>query len=437
MIAKNFVQSISVLLLVLAIAFFKPGKLFAATLSLKQALLIAIDHSPDLDTARLNRSVTLLQVKSANAKFLPSVDLTSNHGLNKTYTPGGPTDPLGSQLNLALTENFYDNGESLVRYDISKLNDEIATLTFLRTREQLALDMGTQFYLLSQAQQLFDVKKQQIDILKKQLALVTNHYRQGMQTRTDYLRFATQVKRADIDARNAEVTVRQTELEIKRLMGIPSDEEVEFEILGEKQVPTSPPDDPPPLKQAYDYRIAKLQTDLNPLNVSLVKQKYWPQVLVTGAMTYSNFGYINSGTLFSENQQYGWSVLLGLNFNLLDWGIRKRDVEVAQAQALVQDNQLKKTELQLNADIKNLMITISQLKANDQLASELRQAEEETYRFIRSQYEDGKVTYLDLITSLNDTLDAKVQYLQAHYGLAVAWSKYHFYRTTLYDTVEK
>jgi len=405
--------------------------------SLKDAIGFAVEHSPVLDSARLSRNVGELQVKSAKAKFLPSLDLTSSHGLQKTYTPGALADPIGSQMNLSLTENLYDNGESFARYDISKVNREIASLGFLRAREQLSLDIGTQFFQLSQAQQLFEVKQKQVDILKKQLSQVTNHFHEGIQTRTDYLRLATQVKRADIDVRNAQLTIRQAELELRRLMGVGSTDNVTFQILTADKLPIPSPDDTPPVDKAFDYRIAKLQTELNPLNVKLVEQKYWPQLLVTSSANYANFGYLNSPNPYSTNQQYGWNVLLGINFNIFDWGIRRRDVEVAKAQALIQDNELKKTELQLTSDIKNLMLTISQLRATDQLAQELQQAEEETYRFIRNEYENGKVTYLDLITSLNNTLDAKIQYLTTHYGLATAWTKYHFFRTTLYETVSK
>ena len=60
----------------------------ATPLSLKEALTFALEHSPDYNTAQRQADIAELQRKNAISSFLPSLDLSAIHGLNKTYFRG-------------------------------------------------------------------------------------------------------------------------------------------------------------------------------------------------------------------------------------------------------------------------------------------------------------------------------------------------------------
>jgi outer membrane protein TolC len=63
--------------------------------------------------------------------------------------------------------------------------------------------------------------------------------------------------------------------------------------------------------------------------------------------------------------------------------------------------------------------------------------EEESNRLVEQQYNDGKVTYLDLITSLNELLNAKVQFYSAYYEALLNVAKYDYYKGTIYESLAR
>jgi outer membrane protein TolC len=405
-------------------------------MSLEQALRYALDHSPALDTARRNREIGDLNLAIANTKFLPSVDVSATHGLQKTDPPA-VTDPFTSQLNFGITENLYDNGQSLTNYDIAKVNRQIAILQALQVRDQLFLSIVQQYYQYSLALKLAETQKQQFDLLQRKLRSIHGQYREGMSTEKDYLRFKNQVQRSQIDVLTAKLAIDQALLTLKKLVGAPPNAELSFEPVDLPSQAPAVPVDSPPLGHSYEDRIAASQAQLGPLQTRLAVRQYWPQLNLTSALSYANAGYLNSGLPFQSTHTAFLNVQLGLTYNIFDWGQRADAVEVARRNEMIADNNLHATELQVGADVKTLMLTLDEEKANYALTQELLSGEQTSYGVILQDYEEGRSPYLDLITSLSDLLDAKVRVFNAYYGLAQDLAKFHYYDGNLYETIGK
>jgi outer membrane protein TolC len=406
----------------------------SAPLDWKAAIHYAVENSPTLNSSMQNAHIAELQQKRAFTKFLPSLDFASTHGLAHVV-PTPPTDPWASSLSLQLSETLYDNGESITNYRLSGIQKEIASLNYLKARETLSLSVSQAFFTYSLDRKLTELRHQQLDILDKQYRTVSNQYRQGLRMRNDFLRLKSQVQRADLDARNADKDIEAAVFELRRLMGVTAAEpEVKFLPMELQQLEKLPPD-PPSLEQVPEYRIAKAQVDQNPLNISLAKRRNGPQFILTGGANYLNSGYLHSGLPFSGTQSDGFNILLQLNYNIWDWGSRRHDIEIAESQATIQENSLRQSELDLRAQLKTLMLDLGRFQDNYQLSEELLASSQESYDFLKKQYEEGQVQYLDLITSLNELLDAKVRYYTAYFDLSGSHAKYHYYQGNLYDTV--
>lgn len=54
---------------------------------------------------------------------------------------------------------------------------------------------------------------------------------------------------------------------------------------------------------------------------------------------------------------------------------------------------------------------------------------------IAKKYREGKVPYLDYITSINELLDARIQNSTAYFDSLQALSKKRYYEGTLYDSL--
>ena len=418
--------------------------------SLRDAVRFALENSPTFDTAKKTQAIRELEYRNAVAKMLPSADATAVHGLQNNVPIAGtpsvanPTAPWYSSLNLGLTESLYDNGVSLTQASIADLNRDLAAITYMKARDSLTLDVTLAFYRFSLSTILLDVRKQQQTVLEKQFRTLTSQYQQGFKTKADYLRLKTQVQRAEIDRITAENSIELASAELQRLLGAgygspshPSFQPISIQLDAQSndRLEDSFPEKPPAFEDLYDSRITRLQEEVNGKAVTLARRNYWPQVSLTSGVTYSNSNYLNSGTPFTATHQLSWNALVTVQYNFWDWGTRSRSVQVSEYNRDIQQNGLHQGLLDIGAQITNLMVDLSRIKRNYKLSRELLDLEQESNHNVESQYREGKVTYLDLITSLNSLLDAKVQYYTAHFDALQGIAKHQYFEGKIYEAL--
>jgi outer membrane protein TolC len=359
----------------------------SAPLNLAQAIRTAVENSPTIDAAQKTVAINDLQYKSSVAKLLPSVDFTTTDGLQNNIAVASnqdalffsnPTAPWASSLNLGLTETLYDNGVTLTNIAISDLNRSLADVSAAKARDALVLNIATEFYTFSQSSILLQVRKQQKQILDKQYQLLSSQYQQGFKTRADYLRLKTQVQQAQIDEISAEDAIEQSLARLKGVMGVNDkpnapllknvtdiqpvevDRSEHFEALDHAEAPE--------LEDFYDMRLGKIQNDINERNVDLVRRNYYPQISLNSGVSYQNQSYINSTEPFATGHQLSWDALVTIQYNLWDWGVRKRDVEVAEYNRDVQNDTINLGLEQVHSSVDQLLAGFIRIRRNYKLS---------------------------------------------------------------------
>lgn len=411
---------------------------FAATLSLKDAAAYALRHSPALDTSQRQALIAEDERLNARAAFLPTLDFTSAHGLARTHASTGtrsPNEPWSSSFSLNLTETLYDNGESITRHRIAGIQEEIAREALLRDRDRLLLDVATAFYQHSVAQKSLEIQKEQHAVLKLQVDLVKQSYRQGVKSRKDFLRFQTQLNRSDIDLLAARTNLQKTELSLRRLLGVPlgSGETLEFAVDEAR---------PPPqrftetrLEAHRDNRVAELQRRVADLNTELARRRLWPEVGVVTSATYGSTDYWNTGTRAHENDRLSWSALLTVKYNILDWGVRRRNAEIAASRAHIRSNELDTELFGLREEMEKLAVDLRKIQESFLLTDELYKLERANLSLITNEYRQGKVEYLDYINTLQNFASAKLNYYSSLYELKRAILARRYHEGTIHEVI--
>jgi outer membrane protein TolC len=417
---------------------------FAATdskkLSLRQAIDIAVEKSPSLSTARSELNVRDLEYANSYSVFLPSLDLSATHGLRGS-NPSIYKNIYASELGLQLTESLYDNGISLVKYESARFQKEIAELSYRNERDKLVLDVGFEYMRYSLAANLAQVQEQQFNIVNKQYQSVSNQYQLGVKTRRDYLRFKTELRRSEIELQNSRATVAKSRLELMRLLGFdvnsqvqPFDfDPVDVDVKSVEQVPGQSPD----LTNHYQYRIAELRRKSFENDVYIVRRDYWPQLFLTAEAAYHTGDYLGTSTPLSQNEMTSWSALLTLKFNLWDWGIRHRNISIADAKRIQSENAITASLNTFSSENAKMMLQLNQSSKNFAIARELLDLETKSYGFLDSEYRNGKVSYLDIIVGLRDLLNAKVQMYTSYFDLRGQLLRYRYHEGRLYESVSK
>ncbi len=413
-----------------------PAAAAAAPLSLREAASYALEHSPQLDSSQRQALIAEQERLNARAAFLPSIDFTSSHGLERSYPSTSTNEPWASSFSLTLTETLYDNGESITKHRISLLQEEIARETLLRDRDRLLLDVAGAFYQHSLARKALEIQQEQHSVLKRQVELVKESYRQGVKSRKDYLRFQTQLNRSDIDLLAARTGLQKSELALQRVLGVPlrSNDQVTFTVDENRPAPL-------PAKEILlathrDSRIADLQRRSAALNAELSRRKVWPEIGIATSATYGSSDYWNTSKRVYENDKLSWSALLTVKYNLLDWGVRRRNSEIAASRAQIRANELETDLLSLREEIEKLSVDARKLQSSFQLADELFKLERTNLNLITTEYRQGKVQYLDYINALQNLASAKNTYYSSLFELKRALLALHYHEGTLHEAIQ-
>jgi outer membrane protein TolC len=432
----------SLITFALSLSFCVP--VFAATDSKKipfrQAIDIAVEKSPSLSTARSELNIRDLEYANSYSAFLPSLDLSATHGLRDS-NPSIYKNIFASELSLQLAENLYDNGISLAKYESARFQKEIAELNYRNERDKLVLDLAFEYMHYSLAANLAQVQEQQFNIINKQYQSVSNQYQQGVKTRRDYLRFKTELRRSEIELQNSRTTLEKSRFELMRLLGFdvssqiqPFDfDPVDVDLKSVEQVPIHSPD----LASHYQYRIAGLQRKSFENDVYIVRRDYWPQLFLTAGATYHTGDYLGANDPLSQNESTSWNALLTLKFNLWDWGIRHRNISIADAKRTQAENTIASNLNTFSSANAKMMLELNQSSKNFAIARELLDLETKSYGFLESEYRNGKVSYLDIIVGLRDLLNAKVQMYTSYFDLRGQLLRYRYHEGRLYESVSE
>lgn len=411
-------------------------------LDLKSAIHFALEHSPTLEVARQTLVLRENDYKNTRAALLPSADITTANGVTGTSRNPAPPPyaPWNSNFSFQVSENLYDNGATLTNLSIADRNRQLADVNFRQARDQLSLTVAQQFYTFSLNTYLFEARKQQQALLEKQFRILTQEYEQGLKKKQDYVRFEAQVQRGEIDLQSSKNAIETSRTDLRKTLGVGLDREIaatiDFKVAAPDDVDKTVqrmPSDVPLLKGTFEARQAGIQRGINEESVDLTRRQYYPQVFVAGGVGYQNSQYL--GTQAPAQGAWTWDATLTLKYNLWDWGARKRNVESAEINRDIQGHQIDVGLLGVEVAIQQLMATLGTDARIDKLNRELLRLEETSYKYVEADYRNGKLTYLDLETALNDLLDARVRSYSSIYALAQDLAQYRYYEGSLYDTL--
>ncbi len=408
------------------------------TFGLKQALEYGVRHSPGLDSSARQKIIAEAERKNAFAKFLPTIDLATANGIQKS-DPSTRTEPWYGEVTANLNENLYDNGESITNYKIAKLNEEFADINFEKTRDQFLLDTARSFYNYAVAKELFKIQNEQLQLLRKQYHSVERDYRQGLKLRRDFLRFRTQVSRAEIDTLTAKSEVDKEAADLFRRLGTPEEDwhKISFRV---PPLPTKGalPEDRiyPPLNinSHYDARLAGLEAQVSSKQVDLATRKIWPEISFNTGALYSNLDYYAPRRNLYNGDSVAWHALITVSYNLLDWGTRSRNRGEARERQQIAENSQRDAVLAVNAAEQQLVIDLEKLRQNYRSARDLMNLEQGNTQYMEREYRQGQISYLDLINAYQDLASAQRTYVSAVYDLKRAALEYRYHEGTLYES---
>ncbi len=396
---------------IFSLAFAEPAQ--QADLTLAKSFEILKAQSISFKTTQNQNDIANLQLEKIRASRWFTLGLTSTHGYQNS-TPRTDLDapvPWVSRFSLDANQKIYDFGLTSGLIKAAELNAQLTDPRLEKTLLESANKLTKLYLDFSVNKSLQRLKKTQADIVEKQFSLIDESFRQGLKSRTDFLRAQVNLQRTRNDRNqiNAQIAENSAKIlyEIKSTVDPSHIRELPLENFAKKVIGRIHLEKNPGLILAdQDALIAQSE-------LSVTHLKNGPEVNLKSIATYGSSDYMGTGQRMIDNARTTWAGLL--EFNVPIWDARQKsfDVEIAakkvQATILVRDLLKETSSQEINISLEQLKIHQNNLST----ARELTKLEDENFTFAESEYRGGRVNLFYLNDSLKTLIDARTAEIQA------------------------
>lgn len=403
-------------------------------ISLRQAIEQSLQYSPVYLQAKNQLKITQLQTKNTRSAFLPSLDLNATHGVqgaNPDRTGEYQLTPWVSGTSLTLTETFYDNGNSYKQRQIAVLKEKLAHLQYEKSKAQVLRSVTTAYYRYAIAEQNLKFTKKNHAELNRLANLVSNQFKQGLKTRKDELSFRSREQRGQLNVINAEKNLVLAKSQLLESIGLAPGENIKFDTAIKPILPSKTLAIDITVDKLYEAEILSLQREIGDIEISLAQRKFWPELSLIGTASYGSSKYIDTRQSWDDNDGTQWSLLFNLKFNLIDWGVRSRNIQIAASTQSQTEQSARITQLQAENNLESFKIELQRATESYRISKELQKMEEDTFTLLERDYNAGRSNFLELTTGLANLLDAQSRGLEADLHMADLYLQWKYYTRTL------
>ena len=429
---KSILATLSFLLPITAFA--QSSATDTLKLSREQCVAIALQDNPTIRVADLEVKRVDYSKKEVIANLFPTIDFSGAYQrsielqtLNMNMGGESTKIKMGS-------DNMWNFGFSAALPIVNaalwksiQISDTqiLSTLESARaSRLDMVNNVNKSYYSLLLAIASRDVIRQNYEIAKINADIYKKQFEQGTASEYDVLRSSVQVTNIEPELLQADISVRQCQLQLKVLMGMDSAIELMPDITL-KQMQSDMFGYTAALNRSLanntSLRSLDIQTDMARQNVTLKKFAWIP----TLAATYNiNWNALSNGNALKNQDFNPYSTVgVALQIPIFSGGSKYYGVKQAQVQLkemdLQRENLVNSLNMQVDLAIDNINKQVKQIAASE---DGMRQAAK-AYEIMQKSFEIGAATYLDLRDSELANTSAQLSYLQSIYNYLISTSE--------------
>lgn len=407
------------------------------TLTLKDALVYALENKADAKKARLQVENSEYKIQEVRSRALPQIsangNLTHNPIIQTTVIDGAGFGQPGTTIQAAfgqkwtstagvsLTQTIFDQsvftGLRAARStrEFYQINDQL-------TEEQVIERVANNYYsVYVQRERLVLLDSNYVNTTKVR-DIVKGQFDNGLAKKIDLDRIVVKMSNIDTERQQVKNQITLQENALKFYMGMPIETVIEIPKEEFEVVPAALTEEPN-TENRTEYLLLKKQEELLVYNKKAVEAGYYPTLSLTAGYNYIGQGPQMPWFAKPSNGVY-WSdySAIGLNLHVpifTGFGtrakVRQADVEIRSLQEDMKDTKLSLDLDYRNAmaDIDNNLITIKNQKENMQLASEILSN-------TKNNYLQGLASLTDLLDAENAQLEAQNNYTRAVLNYKIA-----------------
>lgn len=401
-------------------------------LTLDQCLKIGIENNLSLETKRNDIVKGRHTVSENRAKLLPQINaiasFTDNFNPPVSVTDGSAygnpynvthTLQYNASAGLQLQMPLY-NQTVYTALSLSKIMDDINSLSYEKAREDLIMQITQMYYLGQSTTEQIAIVKENIRRLQELKDITAAFYDNGMAMEVDMKRVNINLENLQVQYDNATSMLTQQLNLLKYVMDYPSETAIALTPIDTEDIV------PVTLsglsENLYELQMLRKQENLAGKQKKMLQQGYLPSLSLTGSLMYSAFtdkarNWFHSGPSNHWYNSSGIGITLRIPvFDGLDKRAKIRKAQIDRENIrLNYENTLKNLQTQyLNAtnELMNSQRNFTKQKDNYQLA-------EDVYEVTSDRYREGIASMTEVLQDEMRMSEAQNNYISAHYNYKI------------------
>jgi outer membrane protein len=420
-----------------------------SSLTLEQALKIALEKNPQRKAALAEQKAATADVTEARSSLLPHITFseTATAGNDPVYVFGSKLrqqrfaepdfslnvlntpPPFGNYATrFGGTWNLFDSGASWKSVSRAERVKDAAEHQLERTDQEIVYHVIDSYYAVLLAKKRLEVADQATKTAQAILDLSKSRFESGLAVESDYLSAQVRLGTRKQDQIRAENNVEYARAELSTAMGLAAGMEFDPEItLEEKNLPSVPLDEAekravemrPDLKRVRSEEAAQQQS------VSIAKSSFGPRISAFADWEADN------PTLVAGGGGNNWTAGIELQVDLFSGGAKRAELSRERA---MEEKAAAAMEMATNAvrlEVRRAFYDLDAAKRQVEVARASIAESKEGLRIDQDRYDSGLATITDLLAAEEAARRAEADYWEAVYGYHTSYANLELASGTL------
>ncbi len=408
------------------------------TLTLSNAIRIAIENNPQVAAARHEIDMASARHDQAFANALPSLSATGGYThdmddqrlLPSHYNgePGVYGDDIYS-VDIVLKQPLFAGGRLIKEISATRLLTQAAAHRLSRMKKELIFNVTSTFYAILAQKKVVESLLFSQKTMEEHLKQVNNLIAQKKAAGVDRLR--TEVRLADIvqQLTQAENVLSVQVRLLANLMGIEDDHKT-FNINGDLVVPDFTSVDThsavlSAFKHRSDYLAARAALEASADRLDAARAEHWPSIFLVG--TYG-MRWADDPAVFPDGTDKSEDIgHIGVYINLpifqsgrITAKVREQSAALAAAR-----EKLQALELAIRLEVETAVLNIETAQKRIYTTQKAIDQSKESLRIEREKYDQGKGSITDVLDAQSAMLNSQTNYYQALADFHTAIAQLH------------
>jgi len=390
---------------------------------LNQLIVKAMQHNPDIDIARARLQQSRAALAGDQAQEMPKLD--ANGAMVRARLPEtGTALPISNPVNL-YSSGFDASweldlfGQNRRTVEAGRAQQEASEASLADTQVSIAAEVASNYLQLCGAQEQLANLQKNIALQQQTVALTQQRQSRGAANDTDVHRLQTDLENSQAEVPNQIAQINEYKDQLAFLSGL-TPGALDNLLSGAVVLPAEPQQinvgDPVDLiRRRPDVRNAERKLAASTATVGEHVADLYPKITLRGILGFSSD---TSSEMFSHGNE-SWLLVPMLQWNILDFGRIRSQINVAKAQRDEAEAEWRKTVLNALRDANGSLSRYGEQRRTlvNYMTVETMAGQDE--RLMKQRYGAGVASLIDVLDTQRTQLNASQKRIQSQTDLAL------------------